>query len=216
MLTCNFSLSLVYFNLPNTCGQPDIPEPIGSKILQLPVSVGQNIVIWGKVPVSGMFYIQSPKGLLFDCVDGKLKNNCPKCIYENSSVILKNIQPDDSGLYYIKDSFTGATWINISVTAVTELTTPSAPPQAFSVGNGTSLDQPMAAKGRSRYGFAVIGAGIIVAVIVCWKWQNIRRVVFPTVSRGQSCAFHEIWEVQWKGEWGRRNKPFEPEQPHNV
>ncbi|XP_041428343.1 uncharacterized protein LOC121396871 isoform X2 [Xenopus laevis] len=125
----------------------------------LSVFVGQDVVLSKKVPVAEIVNIFSDNSPLFEFMDGKLTKNCFKCVFVNSSSILKNIQLNESGVYYIKDGFVPGTCINITVLPTTT-PDPKVPP------NGTTPD-PTAAKNSTRFAdSAAIIVGVIVAVVV--------------------------------------------------
>ncbi|OCT67108.1 hypothetical protein XELAEV_18038390mg, partial [Xenopus laevis] len=81
------------------------------------VPVGKNVVIWAQVPTSEILFILSQSSLMFEFHNGNALRKCPKCVYENSSAILRDIQLNESGIYIIKVGFTRCICINLTVTS---------------------------------------------------------------------------------------------------
>ncbi|XP_041428333.1 uncharacterized protein LOC108698217 isoform X3 [Xenopus laevis] len=80
------------------------------------VAVGGSAVLWQQVPPSTLnIYGAQSQGLLFEFDNRSVRKKCPKCIYENQTATLQDIQLHNAGIYYAKNDSDHITCINLNV-----------------------------------------------------------------------------------------------------
>ncbi|OCT67106.1 uncharacterized protein LOC108698216 [Xenopus laevis] len=153
-------LVTVYFNLPATRDSNDLYEC--TEFRNLSVSEGQDAVIYPDILASKNYSIRSPKFLMFEVEQGRVKKKCPKdkCVCKKSAAIRRNIQLNESGIYTVKFDFNQTVCINITVSAFIEHPTPFVVPQDVRVGNGTTFDQK-----NENASNVIIGVAVPIGVI---------------------------------------------------
>eukprot|EP00079_Xenopus_tropicalis_P031278 XP_017945049.1 PREDICTED: uncharacterized protein LOC733945 isoform X1 [Xenopus tropicalis] len=148
----------------------DLLDTLGCKsLLSRQVSEGQNFTFLnGSTTLSSLSRLWPSGSLICEWLNGTVKENYLKCTYGNLSVILINVQRNDSGIYQLNNG----PCINLTVTGDLSSTSPSSTDQAEPSPPPTPPHSP-----RSRISLAIpfVVIPFVAVLFVCYLYRSRKR-----------------------------------------